>query len=119
MSDETRATRRAAFNAANPIAKLPPAPLRENFPNQEQFEEALGYWQSHVGRIKAMADKHSKDSRSQIPDTPITTGKPAERVLSRPLPDNHPFFKRGFVVGQTVSMTMPPKKPKVPKSQDK
>jgi hypothetical protein len=29
-------------------------PRRERFPDQEQFEEALGYWMSHQGRILAM-----------------------------------------------------------------
>jgi len=29
-------------------------PKRENFPDQEQFEEALGYWMSHQGRILAL-----------------------------------------------------------------
>ena len=29
-------------------------PRRERFPDQEPFEEALGYWMSHQGRILAM-----------------------------------------------------------------
>lgn len=45
--------------------KLPDSPKREAFENQQEFEEALGYWQSHVGRIKAIADlqRRSKGSR--------------------------------------------------------
>ena len=32
-------------------------PRRERFPDQEQFEEALGYWMSHQGRILAMTSR--------------------------------------------------------------
>ena len=48
-----------ASSAAPPqtTARLPPAPTREQFPGQEESEEALGFWQGHVGRIRAMADK--------------------------------------------------------------
>lgn len=35
--------------------KLPDAPVRESFPDQEQFEEALAGWQSRVGRIQGLA----------------------------------------------------------------
>jgi hypothetical protein len=31
-----------------------PAPARENFLDQETFEEALGFWQSRVGRLMGM-----------------------------------------------------------------
>lgn len=34
--------------------ELPPAPTRENFPTQEEFEEARGGWISRVGRIKGL-----------------------------------------------------------------
>lgn len=36
---------------------LPDPPKREKFYNQEEFEEALGYWQEHVGHIRGMADR--------------------------------------------------------------
>ena len=36
---------------------LPAAPLRSQFKSQEEFEEAMGYWQGHVGRIKGMVDR--------------------------------------------------------------
>lgn len=36
---------------------LPDPPKREKFHNQEEFEEALGYWQKHVGRIRGMVDR--------------------------------------------------------------
>ena len=123
MSQESRDSRRAAYREKFPLeiaqrekadvqAKLPPAPIREKFQTQDQFEEAMGYWQNSVGRIKAMADLALKNSQNQKQDTATTTGKPATRVLSRPLRADHPIFTRGFVVGQTVSMTTPPKKPK-------
>ena len=35
--------------------KLPAAPTREQFSTQEAFDEALGGWQSRVGRIKGLA----------------------------------------------------------------
>jgi hypothetical protein len=35
---------------------LPEAPMRDEYDTTEEYEEALGYWQGHVGRIKAMAD---------------------------------------------------------------
>lgn len=41
-------------------SKLPQAPDRSNFQTQEEFEEAMGYWHSHVGRIKGMADRAKK-----------------------------------------------------------
>ena len=50
-----------------PRGKLPEPPTRDQFPSQDEFEEAMGYWQSHVGRIKAMADRaqRSKDSPAE------------------------------------------------------
>lgn len=38
------------------IGRPPDAPQRGSFQTQDEFEEALGYWQSHAGRIKAMVD---------------------------------------------------------------
>ena len=35
-------------------SKLPDAPMRSQFKSQDEFEEAMGYWQGHVGRIKGM-----------------------------------------------------------------
>ena len=40
---------------ASSPASLPAKPAREPDESQETFEERLGYWQSHVGRIQAMA----------------------------------------------------------------
>ena len=125
MSQESRDARRAAYREKFPLeiaqrekadvqAKLPPAPIRENFQTQAQFEEAMGYWQNSVGRIKAMADLALKNSQNQKQDTATTTGKQTQPVsrFTKPARADHPIFTRGFVVGQTVSMTTPPKKPK-------
>lgn len=35
--------------------KLPTGPTRDQFSTQEEFDEALGGWQSRVGRIKGLA----------------------------------------------------------------
>ena len=92
--------------------KLPDAPTRDQFPSQDEFEESLGYWHSHVGRIKGLAARALKTSQAeQKQDTPNTTGGESQPVshLSTPLPASDPFFTRGFIIGQTVGMTMPPK----------
>ena len=53
-------------SAAQPETKgLPDAPLRSQFKSQEEFEEATGYWQGHVGRIKGMADRARRSQDSQ------------------------------------------------------
>ena len=51
----------------NPYSSLPIAPIRAQFNSQEEYEEARGYWQGHVGRIKGMIDKaqRSKDSQQE------------------------------------------------------
>ena len=48
-------------------SKLPDAPTRSQFHSQEEFEEAQGYWQRHVGRIKGLIDlaAHSKGSQAK------------------------------------------------------
>lgn len=55
----------ASSAASSGTSRLPPAPTRENFHSQEEFEEALGYWQGHVGRIKAMAARTARFKGSQ------------------------------------------------------
>jgi hypothetical protein len=35
--------------------RFPPPPTRANFQSDEEYEEARGYWQSHVGRNLALA----------------------------------------------------------------
>lgn len=44
-------------------SKLPAPPIREKFLTQEEFDEAIGGWQSRVGRIKGLvAVKKSSSS---------------------------------------------------------
>ena len=52
---------------ATAAKKLPDPPTRDQFPSQDEFEEAMGYWQSHVGRIRGMVDRarRSKDSQDE------------------------------------------------------
>lgn len=61
-------------NAEGRGDNLPDAPARENFHSQEEFEEARGYWFSHVGRIRGMVDRAraSKDSPEQDGRTDAT-----------------------------------------------
>jgi len=47
-------------------------PRRERFPDQEQFEEALGYWMSHQGRILAMT-RRTDGARAEW--VPIARGR--------------------------------------------
>lgn len=49
---------------AEPKRKLPEQPQRADFKTQEAYEEAMGYWQSHVGRIKAMAERARRSKGS-------------------------------------------------------
>ena len=46
------------------MATLPEAPSRADFPDQESFEEALGFWQSRVGRIKGLVVRQAKSARA-------------------------------------------------------
>ena len=55
---------------------LPDPPKRENFHNQEEFEEALGYWQEHVGRIRGMADR-ARTSKDDLEHDRRKDGKAA------------------------------------------
>ena len=53
------------------IERLPKAPDRANFSTEESFEEARGYWQSHVGRILGLAkqmDAHEAARKAKPPD---------------------------------------------------
>ena len=43
---------------------LPPAPQRQDYQDEESFQEALGYWRTHVGRIQALA----KTSTGSLPN---------------------------------------------------
>jgi len=51
-------------------AGLPDAPSRETFKSEDEFEEAMGYWQGHVGKIRrlyarAMHDRALKASQAK------------------------------------------------------
>jgi hypothetical protein len=51
--------------------RLPKAPDRANFSTEEGYEEARGYWQSHVGRILGLAkqmDAHEAARKAKPPD---------------------------------------------------
>jgi len=42
-------------------------PNRKDFESQEQYEEALGYWQSHQGRILGLSAQASRPKESETP----------------------------------------------------
>lgn len=48
---------------------LPAAPNRESFPSQEEFEEAAGFWQSRVGRLRGMRGVKPTEAS---PDSAVT-----------------------------------------------
>ena len=61
------------------MATLPEVPSRADFPDQESFEEALGFWQARVGRIRAMAARQAEsarasDSPGRTSDGPVDEG---------------------------------------------
>lgn len=45
-------------------------PLREVFKSQEEFEEALGYWMSHQGRIIALHRSKTSQQTSSLKENP-------------------------------------------------
>lgn len=51
---------------------LPPEPRREDYPDDESFQEARDFWRHRVGHVKKYHDhyRRSKDSRpgSRSPD---------------------------------------------------
>lgn len=67
---------------------LPKPPTRDKFPEtpegQEQYEEAIGYWRSSVGRIKAMVDLANRTARSaDSPASPAPADSPQEPSAPR------------------------------------
>ena len=59
------------------MATLPEAPSRADFPDLESFEEALGFWQARIGRIRAMAARQAEWERAS--ESPARTrGTPAD-----------------------------------------
>lgn len=53
-SPDQAATAPSATSASPSAGNLPNAPQRDQFQTQEEYEEALGFWQSRVGRIKGL-----------------------------------------------------------------
>ena len=51
-------------------ARLPKAPDRANFKTEEDYEEARGYWQSHVGRILGLAKQMDANEAAKKAKTP-------------------------------------------------
>lgn len=64
---------------------LPDAPARENFYSQEEFEEARGYWFSHVGRIRGMVDRARISQNSSDHNERTDTMAQAPQSLSSPI----------------------------------
>lgn len=64
------------------MATLPEAPSRADFPDQDGFEEALGFWQARVGRIKAMAARQAESAGASA-----ATASEAPRRTSEGPPD--------------------------------
>lgn len=60
-SSPSSTTSPAATTRATPASstsdKLPPKPTRDQFATDQEFDEALGGWNSRVGRILAMSAK--------------------------------------------------------------
>jgi len=42
-------------------------PKREDFPNQEEFEETVGFWNSHQRRILALRQQYPQLEQEQDP----------------------------------------------------
>jgi hypothetical protein len=49
---------------------LPSQPQRQDFPTQEAFEEALGFWYSRVGRLSGM---RGVKRTAPSPDSPASS----------------------------------------------
>lgn len=50
-----------------PAKQYPPAPTREEYPDQEEFEERLSRWRWTVGRNMAFADLRAKTAQENQP----------------------------------------------------
>lgn len=66
----------------SPASTLPSAPDRKNFSDQEEFEEAMGFWQSRVGRIHGLV--------KAVRQTAASTGSPAPSGNSPLVPFDQP-----------------------------
>lgn len=50
--------------------RLPKAPDRADFKTEEDFEEARGYWQSHVGRILGLVRQMDASKAAKLAKPP-------------------------------------------------
>ena len=57
---------------------LPAAPTPDQFESQDDFQEALGFWQQRVGRIKGMVERAKQ--------TAASSGSPDASASSPPAP---------------------------------
>ncbi len=55
--------------------KLPPPPAFSRFKNQIEYDEALGFWRSRVGRIRGMAASQT-DRFEDSPETSQDSDQP-------------------------------------------
>ena len=74
--------RSAPAQPASPRSTLPTAPDRKNFTDQEEYEEALGFWQSRVGRIHGLVQS--------VRGTAASKDSPATSAGSKPAPSGLP-----------------------------
>jgi hypothetical protein len=58
-------------------------PDRTNFESQEDYEEAIGYWQSHQGRILGLYAQANRANRPPPSDEPLVS-EPDEEIESTP-----------------------------------
>lgn len=62
--------------------RLPAPPERESFTDDESFEEARGYWQSHVGRIAGYAMRQYESSKRLKPEKTLLVEEIKATLLS-------------------------------------
>jgi hypothetical protein len=63
-------------------------PVRESYQTQEDWEEAVGFWNSRFGRIKAMAESQSR--RKAASQTEASKTSPETSADSSPAAGNQP-----------------------------
>lgn len=69
--------RSAPTQPASQPSTLPTAPDRKNFTDQEEYEEALGFWQSRVGRIHGLVQAVQRTAASKDSLATSAGSKPA------------------------------------------
>ena len=58
---------------------LPPPPELKDFPDQESFQEARGFWQARVGRIKGLAASPTAVSAASPVTSAATVRAPSRK----------------------------------------